>query len=272
MLQSIFTMFGSVAIITSLLYATKLYFNYTLTTMYETNTTDQINNQNNAFSIFRISIYFAIAVSAIGTMGGDLVLQSWHGVLGLVFILGAFKLSDAVLLPHYDDRHAIVVNGNSAVATMMGGYMIATGIIAYSSFVGTGPWWTSFVFFVLGQVILLGMGKVYQATHTKLVTNIKANQLSSGIMLGGMFIAFAMILNGAIAGDFESIWKDVQAVLVSTAIGAGMMFIFVNKVVDKLFITHMSLNEMIETNNVGATSTIVFIKILMALSIGYVVI
>jgi len=271
MTQAIITMIGSVAIITALMYATKRYFDFTLTKRYDT-AADQISNGNNAFSIFRISLYFAVAVSAIGTIGGDLVLQAWHGVLGLVFILGAFKLSDAVLLPNYDDRHAIVVNGNSAVATMMGSYMVATGIIAYSSFVGTGPWWTSFAFFGLGQAILLGMGKVYQMMHPELVKNIKDKQLASGIMLGGMFVAFAMILNGAIAGDFTSMWADVQAVLVSTVIGIVMLLVFVNKIIDTLFIPNINMSGMINTNNVGAISTIVFIKILLAMAIGYVVI
>lgn len=272
MMQAIFTMIGSVAIVTALLYATKSYLDFTLTKNYNTTAQAQFDNGNSAFSILRIGVYLAVALSAIGIIGGDLILQACHGILGLAFIWGAFKISDAILLPDYDDHHAVVTDSNSAVATMMGGYLTATGIIAYSSFVGNGPWWTSLVFFALGQAILLGMSQVYTYTHPKLLENIKSNQLSSGILLGGVFIAFSLILNGAFAGDYVGLWTDIQATIISSIVGIGMMLLFINKVIDGLFVPRMNLTEMIATNNVGATSTIVILKIIMALAIGYVVI
>jgi hypothetical protein len=116
------------------------------------------------------------------------------------------------------------------------------------------------------------MSKVYELMHPELLENVKENKIGSGILLGGVFIAFAFILNGAIAGDYVSIVADLQAIGISLLIGILTMVVFVNGVIDKLFVSHISLKEMIDTDNIGAIAIITVVKILVALAIGYVVI
>lgn len=271
MLNAIFTMLGSVAIMTGFMYAAKEYCHRGMIGDYNTNVS-MLDTNGTAFNIFKSSIFIAIAFSTLGTVNGNILIQAWHGSLGLIFIYAAFKAADYVVLPDYDDLGAIIKDNNTSVAIMMGGYIVATGIIAFSSFVGTGPWWTSIVFFAIGQAILLGMGRIYMTMKPNLLKNIKDNQNSSGILLGGMFLAFAMILNGAIAGDFVSIEADLKDVAVSMAVGVGMFFVFINTVIDRLFVTTLTVEQMIETNNVGAISIIVTITIMLSIAIGYVVI
>lgn len=272
MINSIFTMVGSVVLITAFMYMVKTFCNFRMNRVYGVTVTQAADNNNTAFGIFRGSMLIAVALAMLGTVNGDFITQAWHGLMGVVFIYLATELSDRIILPGYDDRAAIIKHGNVAVATMVAGFMVSTGIVAYSSFVGNGPWWTSILFFAVGQTILLGMSRVYEAIHPEMLENIKKGETASGLMMGGMFVAFAMILNGAIAGDFVSIEKDLMDIAISVAIGVGMLVIFVNKIVDKLFISHMTMQEMVDTNNVTATSVMVSIKIMLAMAIGYIVI
>ena len=117
----------------------------------------------------------------LGTVNGDLIAAAWQGVLGLIFIYVALIVSDYVILPNYDDAGAIIKDGNTAVSIMVSGFVIATGIIAFSSFIGTGPWWTSILFFVIGQVILLGMSKVYEIMHPEMLEGIKKGNVTAPV-------------------------------------------------------------------------------------------
>jgi uncharacterized membrane protein YjfL (UPF0719 family) len=265
-------MLSSVALITAFMYGARLFCNNRVEKVYGVTSASQIDGGNHGYVILRLGIFTGIAIAMLGTINGSIMLQAGNGVLALIFIFLAIIWSDKVLFPDIDDRKEIIVNGNTSMGIVLSGFIIATGIISYSSFMGQGPWWTSIVFFAVGQVILVAMSKVYELMHPELLENVKENKIGSGILLGGVFIAFAFILNGAIAGDYVSIVADLQAIGISLLIGILTMVVFVNGVIDKLFVSHISLKEMIDTDNIGAIAIITVVKILVALAIGYVVI
>ena len=267
MVSPILTMSGSVLLITAAMYIGKLYSDATI----KLHGPLPLSSENLAFSVFRTSLFVSIAIAMLGTVNSDFVSQALEGGLGLLFIWLAHTISVKIILPKYDSLAAINKDGNMGIATTLSGFILATGIIAYSSFTGEGPLWTSIVFFLLGQSILLSMSKCYQWTHPKLIKEIKLGHSSSGVLLGGMFVAFSLMLNGALTGDYVSMQDDLVAILASLTVGVFMMFVFVNQVIDLLFVTEMSVHKMLEVNNVGGIIIITMIKIMLAMAIGYVV-
>jgi|SaaInlStandDraft_4_1057021.scaffolds.fasta_scaffold24047_2 uncharacterized membrane protein YjfL (UPF0719 family) len=270
--NAILDMVISVSLVTAFLYSVRLFCENRMNATYNTSGQAQLESGNTAYSIFRSSMYIAMGIAMLGTINSDFLMQAGNGVLAAGFIYLAIILSDYVIFPNIDDRKEIIAGGNVAMALVLGAFVISTGIISYSSFMGQGPWWTSIVFFVVGQVILLVMSRVYELTHSNLLKNVEEGKVSSGILLGGMFIAFAMILNGAIAGDFVSIEADMKAIGISVGIGIFTMFIFVNQAIDRLFVPHQSIKEMIETDDIPAITIMTSLKIIIAMVIGYVVI
>jgi uncharacterized membrane protein YjfL (UPF0719 family) len=271
MITAIGSMLIAVALVTVFMYGVKLYCSNRVSKVYGMDVGELIDN-NNAFVIMLSGVFAGVAIAMLGTINGSFLLQLGNGVLALAFIALAILWSDKFLFPDVDDREEIIKNGNTAMGIVLSGFIIATGIISYSSFMGLGPWWTSIVFFIIGQIVLVAMSKVYEIMHPELLTNIKNGKNGSGILLGGMFIAFAFILNGAIAGDYVSLVADLQAIGVSLLIGIVTMVVFVNGVIDKLFVKHTKLSEMLVNDNVGAITIITVVKLLVAVVIGYVVI
>jgi uncharacterized membrane protein YjfL (UPF0719 family) len=272
MIEALIKMMSSVALITVFMYGAKLFCNQRIEKVYGLTEKGLMESKNYGFTILRVGILIGIAVAMLGTINGSVLIQAGNGVLALVFIYIAIVWSDRALFPNIDDRKEIIVNGNLSMGIVLSSFIIATGIISYSSFMGTGPWWTSILFFVIGQIVLVAMSRVYEMMHPELLENIADGKVGSGLLLGGMFIAFAFILNGALAGNFVSIEADLIAIGISLLIGVVTMVVFVNGVVDKLFVSHIKLSEMLETDNIPAIAIITIVKILIALVIGYVVI
>ena len=93
-----------------------------------------------------------------------------------------------------DGRTAV---GNSALGMVEAGMYIATGFILNGSMSGGGGSFSqslasALLFFVLGQVVLLAFGLVYETiTPFHVRDEIRQNNLAAGIGLAGILVALA---------------------------------------------------------------------------------
>jgi len=118
---------------------------------------------NLALSVRHGGLYLAIAIAMTSALQGNAtsfvqgVLEVLRDGAVIVFALIAAQwLNEWLIVPGLDNDQA-VAEGNTAVALTEFGSYIATGMIASASFGGgEGSWLTAIVFFVVGQLALVG--------------------------------------------------------------------------------------------------------------------
>ena len=213
----------------------------------EFNANHEIEENNNAgIGLRRAGLYLAVAIGMLGTVTApstahsflsDLLAVALDGIFVIAFVMVARIIFDAVVIHGLDNDQA-VKDGNKAVGFVEAGGYIATGVIAFSSFHGEGgPWYSSLVFFVLGQAVLLTMVRVYEAfAPFNAVEEVRQGNEAAGLLVGGMMVAIAFMLHGAISGPFTGWMADLTSFALSAAAGIVLIVFVINKYVDRIFL------------------------------------
>lgn len=263
LLHSIF----SAVIILGLMFVMKITVDKIVSKHY--NSDQEIRNGNLAVTLRRCGLYLGTAI-AMYSIIGDWYMQLIDGATIIVFMLVAMYISEVIIFPNFDNIEALK-NRNLAIGFSEAGLFIGTGIIATASFSGSGPWVSSIVFFILGQVILLAGVYFNEFVHKGTISEIEKGNTSAGIMLGGITIAYALILKGAIAGPFTGWLIDIQAFFISAIMGGLLIFLLASKVIERIFFSGNSIGKEVLANNYSVVSVVVAIKISIALIISGVV-
>ena len=235
-------------------------------------------NGNLAVALRRGGLYLGVAIGMLGALSGggggfrrDLLEMTLEGAAMVVFLYVALLVSDRVVITgvRNDD---VVREGNVAVGLVELGICLATGLIAYASFAGSGGGIASaVVFFALGQVALLVMTLVYErVTPYQVVEAVRNGNAAAGLMLGGMLLAFGFVLHASLLGPFRGWVQDVTAFGASAAMGIALLLLF-QWPVDRIFLPGTTLTAAIEGSpNPAAVAVAVAVKIALALVIGAV--
>lgn len=198
-----------------------------------------------------------------------IVLIAVWGVAAMVAVIVASFVNDLFITRGIDDRKE-VNNGNVPVAIVDASAAFATGLITAGSFSGGAPWWVVGVFFVLGQVVLVLSARLYimyaELEHSWLMQGNRA----AAISLGGMLIATGIVLRNVLAGPYEDLLRDIA----STAIGyiVGMTLLFGAAVFAPRLYFGQAIHGAIRSNNVAVAFFAAMVKVLLALTIGTIVI
>ena len=235
-------------------------------------------NRNLAVSLRRGGLYLGISIGLLGALSGggtgfvaDLIEMGIEGAVVVLFLFIAQRVSDAVVI-HGIRNDEAVRDGNVAVGLVELGISVATGLIAFGSFAGEGGGVVSaIVFFVLGQLALLGMTAAYErVTPYRIVDGVRNGNVAAGLMLGGMLLAFGFILNSSLQGPFVGWVPDLIGFGSSAVMGIVLLLLF-QWPVDRLFLPGTTLQQEIETApNPAAVAVAVAVKIALALVISAV--
>ncbi len=232
--------------------------------------------ENMAVAFRRVGLYLAISIAMFGAINTNMksygiTTQLIDGSLILVFLSIAMLINDKILLGAIDNSKALKEKNISVGITEMGNY-IATGLIAYGSFVDIGPWYSSIVFFVLGQIMLVAMVKVYEYFSSYDALNeIQNGNVPAGLMISGTMIAYGLILKAAIAGPFISWSIDLQNFAISAFSGI-IMLIIANLIIDKVFLPNTTVYKEIKIDkDIPPIMVAVAVKIAVAIIIGAVI-
>lgn len=228
---------------------------------------DAINNGNSAVAIRRAGMYLGLMIGALGTLSSSIQVQIMDQGLLILFMGLVYLISDKVVFSNINNTKEIS-KGNKSLAIAEAGLFIGTGIIAYASFAGNGIWYSSIVFFALGQVMLLLMTLVYETLYKEIKINVEQGKITSGIMLGSLMIAFSLILKSAIIGDFVSWEQDLISFFNMSVVGLIMLVLFANILIDKVFLPNLTIKESLEKDNIAPIILISSIKIGIALLIN----
>lgn len=261
--------FISAIIVFGFMYLAKLLVDVRVKKIY--NADIEIEEENNfAVALRRAGLYIGIAIAMFGAIKGSFFLQIIDGFIILSFMMISMTISEHIIFPKINNLEALK-NKNIAVGIIEFSLYVATGIIAFASFEGHGPWYASIVFFILGQILLVAMTRIYEILHPNILKNIQENSIASGILLGGIIIAYSMLLKAAVEGPFTSWTDDLIAFSISAILGLIMLLILANKAVDRLFLTGSNIKKELEEENPAALFVVVSVKIAIAYVISGVV-
>ncbi len=255
-----------------------------------------IDNGNLAVGLRRAGLYLAAALALSGAIAGgspndnlllDFLQLVLDGLIIIGFLFSSRFINDTVMLygisndseciREFTDASGQKRVGNIAVGIVEACMYIATGLILRGSLMGDGGTFVQsllsvLLFFVLGQVVLLLFGFIYQLiTPFDVREEIKKNNPAAALGLGGVLVALSIILMSAIAGPFTG-WTNDIGNFSAYAVGGMILLVLFRSFMDRIVLPTTRLAvEIQEDQNVAALmvveSTLIALAILIAASI-----
>lgn len=234
---------------------------------------------NLAIALRRSGLYLGICIGLYGVIAGpsygfwkDLILIAGYGILVSFLFLGARVFNDFVILGSLKNTQE-VREGNVAVGFVECGGYLATGIIVMSSIMGTGGGLESaLVFFIVGQLLLLSVTRVYEWTcGFDMRGAIAEGNASAGLLLGGLMVALAVAVHGAIAIDFVS-WSYNLTVFAMESIMAVVFMLLINIAIDRVFLPGIGVKTAVAKKNIAAVTVLTALKLVGAVLISAAVV
>ncbi len=253
-----------------------------------------IDDGNVAVGLRRAGLYLGIAIAMAGALSGsssgfwlDLIQLTVDGLIITGFLFSSRFLNDLIMMGHMDNDAECIkeftlpdgrtVTGNTALGMVEASMYIATGFILNGSLSGGGGTFfqslvSAVVFFVLGQVVLLAFGFVYELiTPFNVREEIKKNNLAAGIGLGGILIALGIILMSSLSGPFTGWGTDIAGFAIYTAFGMVLLLVF-RSVMDRVLLPTTNLaTEIKEDQNVAALVVVESAITAVAIIIAYAI-
>jgi uncharacterized membrane protein YjfL (UPF0719 family) len=106
---------------------------------------------------------------------------------------------------------------NVAAAVVVAGVYIATGLTYSGTLSGTGGgFWIMLLFFLLGQLALLGITYAFRwLTSYDDVQEIAAGNIAAALALMGLLIAVGLIVRRAVSGDYTGFFHSLGSFLLA---------------------------------------------------------
>lgn len=216
-------------------------FALTLLSPYSTDT-EMTSRDNPAFGLAiagyctgSVLVYLAAAISA-GPLpqdqGAGAVLvalgQDFAWALGGIVALNASRwLLDRALITHFRNDREIVSNRNVAAGALeCGAYLGSALILAGAIRQPGGTIWTALAIFVLGQLALILLGRLYQRlVGYDIGGEIRTCNLAAGAAFALTIVALALIMVKAISGEFVAWSSNLAWFAVDAVLGLGLLAI-----------------------------------------------
>ncbi len=170
---------------------------------------------NHALAVSVSGYLFGIILAFGGPLSGqstgwksDIVDIAQYGVAAIILMLIASFVSEKILLPHFNNTEEIVRDHNLGAAFVEAGMHVGNGLIILAITQGSGVWWIGLVFWVLAQLGLVIVGRLYEAvTPHKIHEELRRKNGAVGLAFGGALVGMGNIISLAVAGDFVA-WRE----------------------------------------------------------------
>jgi len=231
----------------------------TLDFKYKNADTEVSTNSNINLAITYAGTYLSIMIGFIGVQNTIFINQLLESVMLLGFIFSSYEIFNKVF--KIED-----ILSNSIFKL---GFMVSTGIISMGAFSGFAPLYSTALFFILGQVALIGVVFIYKGIfYQNILEKVSCNNLSAGFLLSGTMISYSLLLYSAIYGDATNITADLQSFAIYAGLGILFFLLFANKFIDHVFLPISKIEDELNADNLGAILIVIFIKIGFALLIA----
>ena len=222
--------------------------------------TDQemTERDNPAFGL-AISAYFAgvvivyLSVAGLEPLpldeGGKAVFYAigakvvW-ALVGIVALNLSRWLMDRLLVPHVRNDHEITEHCNLAAGALeCGGYIASAAVLAGAIRQPGGNLWTALGIFLLGQFVLIILGRLYQKwTGYNVGAEISAGNFAAGIAFAMTIVALSLLMVKAISGEFIS-WSRSLAFFAFDSIAGLILLLFLRWLTAATLLPHAKVTE-----------------------------
>lgn len=229
---------------------------------YDPNTEDndsKVLNGNGAVAIRHGAFYLAFGIALFATVSMPAAATTLEGVLLesaawgagiLVAMFSALWINDKLMLPSVNNSRAIGEN-NLAVAYVEAGSLLGSALIMTGTLQGTGSVLQTVIYFVIGQLAMIGMAWMYDLARKKVDYQTEigthGNQ-AAGFLIAGKTIAIALIIKNAVSGDTTTWWADITATLISFIVGFVALWL-VEHIVDWLLLPGVVVDDVVLAKN-----------------------
>ncbi len=193
-------------------------------------------------------------------------------IIILILQVLADVLADRFLFNEFSFKDEIVTNRNVAVALGQAAVSVATGFILAGAFsTPANGILLSIIWFIIGQVLLIAVTKVYQVQLTPYndMKEIKNQNLAAGFALSGVLIAVGYTVSHAIEGEFQAWAPDFIAVVLYIAFSL-VVLVLMRFFTDKILLPGANINdEIARDKNIGAGLLEGTVYILAAMIIAF---
>ncbi|NQZ09361.1 MAG: DUF350 domain-containing protein [Algicola sp.] len=220
-----------------------------------------IEKKNLAMATSYFGYTLAMSIIFVGSLLGpsegllaDLLKVGGYSAMGIVLLNVSRVINNKFILSKFNNTKEIIDDQNVGTGAVQAGSYIASALIIGASIHGEGGGIeTALVFFVLCQLALVIMTRIYNLiTPFCIHDEIEKDNFAAGIAFSGSLIAVGIILVKGAAGDFES-WQSNLLQLAHYSLIAFVVLPIFRFVLDKLIIWGIDLNkEISEHQNVGA--------------------
>lgn len=237
----------------------------------------QISQKDNlAIALRRFGLFVGLctalqALIANVSSYGDIVFFGIYGLMVVVIFFAAHFINDFIIIPRACNNELISA-GNVPTGLIEAGAFIATGILVNGAFSGDeGGILIAAVFFFLGQVVMIAAIFVHEKIYRfDVVQCVKDNNLSAGVAVAGLLVAYSIILRASIAGNFTGWVQSLAAFAVSAATGMIALIIF-ERIAAFIFLPKTSIGESIRRGNTAAMVLVQAITIALSLIISQLI-
>jgi len=223
--------------------------------------------------LFGCIIAYTGSISVTGTsFWGHINDVAKYSIIILVLQVVADFIGDRLIFHAFAYKDEIVEKKNTAVAVGKGAVSVATGFILAGAFSVPGyAIWLPIVWFVIGQLLLIAIAKVYQIMLTPYndMEEIKNRNLAAGFALSGVIVAVGYTVGHAIEGEFTSWHIDLIGVILYIVFSLILLWLM-RLFTDKVILPQVSINdEIAKDKNIGAGFIEGTIYILTAIIIAF---
>lgn len=233
-------------------------------------------NENLAIALRRFGIFvgICIALQALNMTAStyrDIGLFAFYALLVVVIFFAAHFINDFIIIPRACNNE-LVKAGNVPTGLIEAGAFIATGILVNGAFSGDeGGILSAAVFFFLGQVVMIAAIYIHEKIYRFHVTQcVQDNNLSAGVAVAGLLVAYSIILRASITGDFTGWVPSLTAFAVSAVTGMIALIIF-ERIAALIFLPKTSIGDAIRDGNTAAVVLVQAITIGLSLMISQLI-
>ena len=229
----------------------------------EYNLTDELVQKDNPALALSVTGYYAGLVLAIGgslvgpTHGivNDLIDLCIYGLLGIVLLNISWFVCDRAILYKFKVSDELIRDQNIGTGAVVAGMSIGSGFIIFGSLQGQGGLLSAVVFWLIGQVVLIVAGLLYEKiTPYSVHEQIEKDNVAAGVSFGGVLVAMGVIVGLAAESDFYSWGESLGAYVAYTVLGLVLLPV-IRWLTDKVLLPTVKLSDEIaaqEKPNLGA--------------------
>ena len=179
-------------------------------------TAELVDKDNVAFALVLCGYYLGLTFSIGGVIAGpsagledDLIDMFVYGSLAIVLLNLSALINDRFILSEFNIKKEILQDQNCGTGVVEFAVFVATGLNIFGAVYGQGgSIYTALVFWVMGQTVLVFIGKYYNfITQYNIHEQIEKDNIAVGVGFAGALIAIGNLLRAASAEHFIS-WEE----------------------------------------------------------------